>query len=66
MLFLHDDRRIRIHTSDKWIRMAQKYVDPVDPEHCRYVKICTLTHLTHERGDVVEGGPAVGAPVLGC
>jgi hypothetical protein len=35
LLFLHDDRRIRIqsHTSDKWIRIreAQKHVDPVDP-----------------------------------
>jgi hypothetical protein len=34
---LHDDRRIRIriHTSDQWIRIqeAQKHVDPVDPEH---------------------------------
>jgi hypothetical protein len=31
---LHDDRRIRIHTSDKWIRIreAQKHVDPVDPD----------------------------------
>ncbi len=30
-----DDRRIRIHTSDQWIRIrileAQKHVDPVDP-----------------------------------
>ncbi len=44
--FLHDDRRIRIqsririHTSDQWIRIrireAKKHVDPVDPdpEHC--------------------------------
>jgi hypothetical protein len=34
LLFLHDDRRIRIHTSDEWIRIreAQKHVDP-DPEH---------------------------------
>jgi hypothetical protein len=41
---LHDDRRIlirsriRIYTSDRWIRIreAQKHVDPVDPypEHC--------------------------------
>jgi hypothetical protein len=33
---LHDDRRIRIriHTSDEWIRIreAQKHVDPVDPD----------------------------------
>jgi hypothetical protein len=49
LLFLHDDRRIRIqsririHTSDEWIliREAQKHVDPdpvdpdADPEHCR-------------------------------
>jgi hypothetical protein len=40
LLFLLDERRIRIHTSDKWIRIreAQKHVDPVDPdsdpEHC--------------------------------
>jgi hypothetical protein len=39
LLFLHDDRRIRIriHTSDEWIRIreAQKHVDPdPDPEHC--------------------------------
>jgi hypothetical protein len=50
LLFLHDDRRIRIRiqsriririqTSDKWIRIqeAQKHVDPVDPDsdpqHC--------------------------------
>jgi hypothetical protein len=28
--------RIRMHTSDEWIRIreAQKHVDPVDPEHC--------------------------------
>ena len=34
LLFLLDDRRIRIHTSDKWIRSRedQKHVDP-DPEH---------------------------------
>jgi hypothetical protein len=36
LLFLLDFRRIRIYTSD-WIRIliqeAQKYVDPVDPEH---------------------------------
>jgi hypothetical protein len=34
LLFLLDERRIRIHTSDKWIRIreAQKHVDPVDPE----------------------------------
>jgi hypothetical protein len=48
LLFLHDDRRIRIrsririqsririHTSDYWIRIriqeAQKHVDPVDPD----------------------------------
>ncbi len=44
LLFLHDDRRIRIqsriririHTSDQWIRIriqeAQKHVDPVDPD----------------------------------
>jgi hypothetical protein len=33
LLFLHDDRRIRIHTSDNWIwiREAQKQVDAVDP-----------------------------------
>jgi hypothetical protein len=34
-LFLLNDRRIRIriHTSDYWIRIqeAQKHVDPVDP-----------------------------------
>ncbi len=23
------------------------------------------SHLAHQRGDMVEGGPAVGAPVLG-
>jgi hypothetical protein len=42
LLFLLDDRRIRIHPSDYWIRIreAQKHVDPVDPdsdsdpEHC--------------------------------
>ncbi len=39
LLFLLDDRRIRIriHTSDQWIRIrAQKHVDPEDrdPEHC--------------------------------
>ena len=36
LLFLLDDRRIRIriHTSDWWIRIqeAQKHVDPVDPD----------------------------------
>jgi hypothetical protein len=38
LLFLQDDRRIRIRiriqTSDKWIRIreAQKHVDPVDPD----------------------------------
>ncbi len=36
LLFLLDDRRIRIririHTSDLWIREAQKHVDPVDPD----------------------------------
>jgi hypothetical protein len=49
---LHDDRRIRIrsririHTSDKWIRIleAQKHVDPVDPDpqHCMitYFVLC--------------------------
>jgi hypothetical protein len=43
--------RIRIHTSDKWIRIriwiqeAQKHVDPgdldpdPDPQHCSYVHI---------------------------
>jgi hypothetical protein len=46
--FLHDDRRIqsriririRIHTSDKWIRIreAQKHVDP-DPQHFIIIKI---------------------------
>jgi hypothetical protein len=40
LLFLLDERRIQIHTSDLWIRIreAQKHVDPVDPdsdpEHC--------------------------------
>ncbi len=33
---MHDERRIRIriHTSDEWIRIreAQKHVDPVDPD----------------------------------
>jgi hypothetical protein len=31
---LHDDRRIRIYTSDLWfrIREAQKHVDLVDPD----------------------------------
>ncbi len=37
LLFLLDDRRIRIRisTSDQWIRIweAQKHVNPVDPEH---------------------------------
>ncbi len=38
-LFLLDDRRIRIHTSDLWIRIgiqeAQKHTDPTapDPQH---------------------------------
>ena len=49
LLFLHDDRRIRIrsririHTSDKWIRIrfrgAQKHVDP-DPQHCIILLQC--------------------------
>jgi hypothetical protein len=58
LLFLHDDRRIRIriqcririHTSDKWIRIqeAQKHVDPVDPDsdpdpqHC--LKVAYFIH----------------------
>ena len=35
LLFLLDDWkiRIRIHTSDLWIWMAQKHMDP-DPQHC--------------------------------
>ncbi len=31
-LFLHDDRRIRIHTSDKWIRIREA-LKCVDPQH---------------------------------
>jgi hypothetical protein len=45
--------------------MAQKHVDPVDPDpqHCK--NMYTSSHLAHQRGNVVEGGAAVGAPVLG-
>ncbi len=34
LLFLLNDRRIRIHSFDYWIRIqeAQKHVDPVDPD----------------------------------
>ncbi len=36
LLFLLDDRRIRICISDYWIRMriweAQKHMDPMDPD----------------------------------
>ncbi len=39
LLFLFDDKRIRIHTSDKWIRIqeAQKHTHP-DPQHWFQVK----------------------------
>jgi hypothetical protein len=45
LLFLLDDRRIRIHIFDKWIRMrireAQKHMDPTDPDpqHCYHSTI---------------------------
>jgi hypothetical protein len=53
---LHDDRRIRIriHTSDKWIRIrireAQKDVDPVDPDpqHCFKDNKSLRRHKTEE------------------
>jgi hypothetical protein len=34
LLFLLDDRKIRIHLSDYWIRIreALKYMDPTDPD----------------------------------
>ncbi len=32
------ERRIRIRISDYWIRMAQKHMDPTDPEPC--IKLC--------------------------
>jgi hypothetical protein len=38
LVFLLDDRRIRIRISDLWgrIREAQKHMDPTDPDprHC--------------------------------
>jgi hypothetical protein len=43
LLFLLDDRRIRIRISDLWIRIriqeAQKHVDPSDPDpqHCKEI-----------------------------
>jgi hypothetical protein len=44
LLFWLDDRRIRIHTSDYWIRIreAQKLTDP-DPQHCPPVYVRAKT-----------------------
>ncbi len=41
LIFFLDDRRIRIHTSDKWIRIqeAQKHTDPTNPDPQHWLRV---------------------------
>ncbi len=64
LTILLDDRSIRIHTSDYWIRTreAQKHADPVDPdpEHWLQLWFCLSDALTtrlgfiHARLDIIH------------